>query len=146
MGGGSLGVIIAVAFTHWPSLTRVIRAEIIQLKEREYIRVSQKLGKRQSWIAMHHIMPHISSQIAVGIILLFPHAILHAASLAFLGFGLNPSEPSIGVLLRESMMHLSTGYWWIAVFPGIMLIILVCIFDCLGKNLKVILEPKTAQE
>ncbi|MBN2536423.1 MAG: ABC transporter permease [Spirochaetales bacterium] len=146
MGGCSLGVIIAVAFTHWPSLTRVVRAEIIQLKESEYIRVSQKLGRGKAWITLHHILPHISSQIAVGVILMFPHAILHAAGLAFLGFGLNPSEPSIGVLLREAMMHLSTGYWWIAVFPGLMLLILVLLFDAIGKNLKRILDPKTAQE
>jgi peptide/nickel transport system permease protein len=146
MGGGTSGVIIAVALTHWPSLCRIVRAEIIQLRESEFVKVSQKMGRTKKWIAVHHMFPHMASQVAIGVILLFPHAILHAASLAFLGFGLNPSDPSLGVLLREAMMHLSTGCWWIAVFPGLALLILVLIFDTIGKNLKKLLDPSTTQD
>lgn len=146
MGGGVKGVVIAVAISHWPRLSRVIRAEVLQLKNSEYILISRKIGRSQLWIALNHMFPHLSSQFIIGITLLVPHAILHSAGLTFLGFGLSPHSPSIGILLSESMRHLSTGCWWLAIFPGMALVITVKIFDHMGRNLRVVLDPKTKQE
>lgn len=145
-GGGATGVIIAVTVSHWPNLTRIIRAEILQLRESDFVLLSQRFGKTPAWIAWHHMLPHILPQFVVGLILMFPHAILHEAGLTFLGFGLAPHQPSIGILLAESMRHLSTGYWWLAILPGISLVFTVKLFDVLGSNLRTILEPRTAQE
>jgi peptide/nickel transport system permease protein len=145
-GGGVQGIIIAVAVSHWPRLARIIRAELLQLRESEFIRISRKLGKKPGWIAVHHLLPHLLPQFMIGLILMFPHAILHAAGLTFLGFGLTPHEPSIGMLLSESMRHLSTGYWWLAILPGLSLVFTVKLFDILGNNLRTLLDPKTAQE
>ncbi len=145
-GGGPKGVIIAVAVSHWPRLARIIRAELLQLREAEFIHISRKLGKSHCWIALHHMLPHMLPQFMIGLLLMFPHAILHAAGLTFLGFGLTPHEPSIGILLSESMRHLSTGYWWLAVIPGISLVFTVKLFDTLGNNLRTLLDPRTAQE
>jgi peptide/nickel transport system permease protein len=146
LGGGVRGVVIAVAISHWPRLSRVIRAEVLQLKNSEFILISRKMGKSQLWIALNHLFPHISSQFIIGITLLVPHAILHSAGLTFLGFGLSPHSPSIGILLSESMRHLSTGCWWLAIFPGIGLVITVKIFDIMGRNLRTVLDPKTKQD
>jgi peptide/nickel transport system permease protein len=66
--------------------------------------------------------------------------------LTFLGFGLSPHKPSIGILLAESMRHISTGYWWLAVIPGLALVSLVLVFDLLGSTLRVLSDPKTRQE
>ena len=145
-GGGPTGVIIAVTVSHWPNLTRIIRAEILQLRESDFVHLSQRFGKTPAWIARHHMLPHVLPQFVVGLILMFPHAILHEAGLTFLGFGLAPHQPSIGILLAESMRHLSTGYWWLAILPGISLVFTVKLFDILGSNLRTILEPRTAQE
>lgn len=145
-GGGPKGVIIAVAVSHWPNLTRIIRAEILQLRESDYVLLSQRFGKNPVWIARYHMLPHILPQFVIGLILMFPHAILHEAGLTFLGFGLAPHQPSIGTLLAESMRHLSTGYWWLAILPGISLVFTVKLFDILGNNLRTILEPRTSQE
>ncbi|SHO42832.1 ABC transporter permease [Desulfopila aestuarii] len=145
-GGGPQGIIIAVAVSHWPRLARIIRAELLQLRESEFIHLSRKLGKTPSWIALHHLLPHLLPQFMIGLILMFPHAILHAAGLTFLGFGLTPHEPSIGMLLSESMRHLSTGYWWLAILPGLSLVFTVKLFDILGNNLRTLLDPRTAQE
>jgi peptide/nickel transport system permease protein len=82
----------------------------------------------------------------VGLILLFPHAILHEASLTFIGIGLSPHLPAIGVILAESMRYLATGYWWLAAFPGVALLLAVKGFDVLGDNLRALLDPKTVQE
>lgn len=145
-GGGARGVIIAVAVSHWPRLARIVRAEVLQLRASEFVQLSARLGKSPGWIARKHMLPHVVPQFLVGLILLFPHAILHAAGLTFLGFGLSPHKPSIGILLAESMRHISTGYWWLAILPGVSLVCTVKLFDVLGGNLRAVLEPRTSQE
>ncbi|MEO0987309.1 MAG: ABC transporter permease [Cyanobacteria bacterium J06639_14] len=144
-GGGTTGVIIAVALTHWTSLARVIRAEVLQVSSSEYVQLSQRLGRSPLWIARHHMVPHVIPQLLVGLILLFPHAILHEAALSFIGIGLSPHLPAIGIILAESMRHLSTGYWWLGVMPGILLLLSVKSFDWLGENVRALLDPKTSQ-
>ncbi|WP_234028574.1 ABC transporter permease [Lentibacillus sp. Marseille-P4043] len=146
VGGGLKGVVIALALTHWPSLTRLLRAEILQNKSAEYVGVSGKLGKSRLWIAKHHILPHLIPQMFVGFILLFPHAILHEAAITFLGFGLSSEEPAIGIILSESMRYLSTGMWWLAFFPGIALLTMVGSFEMLGRNVRKLIDPFHGQK
>lgn len=93
LGGGELGVIVAVATTHWPPLTRILRAEILQLREEQYIRTAEQFGKSDWFIARAHILRHLLPQIFVRFVLVFPHVILHEAGLTFLGFGLSPLPP-----------------------------------------------------
>ncbi len=145
-GGGTKGVIIAVAASHWPSLTRVIRAEVMQLQSAEYVKLSRQMGKSRFFIAHRHMLPHVVPQFLIGLLLLFPHAILHAAALTFLGFGMSPHTPAVGVLLAESMRYLSMGLWWLAVAPGIALVLTVKAFDVLGSNVRVLLDPRTCRE
>lgn len=146
LGGGAFGVTIAVAFTHWTSLTRVLRAEIKQIQTQDFVKLSEKLGKSKWWIARKHILPLTITQIIVGTILIFPHAIMHEASVTFLGFGLSPHEPAIGIILSESMRYLATGNWWLALFPGLALLIIVLLFDIVGENIKKLLDPTNANE
>ncbi len=146
VGGGMAGVIIGVAATHWTGLARIIRAEVLQLKSAPYIEISAKLGHSPWWIARHHMLPHLVPQFLVGLILLFPHAILHEAAISFIGIGLSPHTPAIGIILSESMRHLSTGYWWLGVLPGVALLVAVKAFDILGENLRTLLNPKTSQQ
>lgn len=141
LGGGLKGVVFGIAFTHWPTLTRVLRAEILQLKTAEYVQISKKLGKTWTWIVRRHLLPLLLPQIFVGFILMFPHAILHESAITFLGFGLSPEQPSIGIILAESMKYLTTGMWWLAFFPGLTLIGMVAIFDAIGNNLRKLFDP-----
>ena len=146
MGRGLKGLLIGIAATHWCSLARLIRGEVLQLRSQQYIAVSRKLGKSSGWILIHHLLPHLVPQFFVGLILLFPHAILHEASISFLGFGLPPEQPAIGIILSESMRYISTGMWWQAVLPGLTLVLIVLLVDKLGDNLRMILDPYSAQE
>ena len=82
---------------------RLLRAEILQIRDSPYMRISEKLGKKPWWIAWNHIVQQVSRQFVTGLILLFPHAILHEAGVTFLGFGLSSEQPAIGVILSESM-------------------------------------------
>lgn len=146
LGGGIKGVVVGIALTHWPSLTRVIRAEVLQLRSAEFVQVSRRLGKPRWWVAARHIFPHVIPQFFVGLVLLFPHAILHEAAVTFLGFGLSPHQPAIGIILSESMRYLSTGMWWLAFFPGLSLLVIVRAFDILGDNLRMLADPHSAHE
>lgn len=146
LGGGAFGVTIGVAVTHWTSLARVLRAEIKQIQTSEFVKLSNRFGKSKWWIARKHILPLVTTQIIVGTILIFPHAIMHEASVTFLGFGLSPHEPAIGIILSESMKYLATGNWWLALFPGLALLIIVLLFDIAGENIKKLLDPTSANE
>ncbi|MFB9327644.1 ABC transporter permease [Paenibacillus aurantiacus] len=145
-GGGAKGVILAVGLTHWPSLARLIRAEILQLKHSEFVLISKHMGRSRMWIATRHLLPHLWPQFIVGTLLLFPHAILHEAAITFLGMGLSPHQPAIGIILSESMRYLSTGMWWLAFFPGLCLVMLVRSFDVLARSLHALIDPGRSQE
>ncbi|MCR1899390.1 ABC transporter permease [Irregularibacter muris] len=146
VGRGVKGILIGISLTHWTSLARLIRGEALQLRNEIYIQVSKRLGKGNVYILKKHVLPYILPQVLVGTILMFPHAILHEASITFLGFGLSPEQPAVGIILSESMKYLSTGMWWLAVFPGISLVLIVLLFDKLGENIKRLLDPSSAQE
>lgn len=146
LGGGLKGTIIAIVFTHWTNLTRVIRGEVMQVRNAQYVKASRKFGTSKIQVALYHIVPHVLPQFIVGLILLFPHAILHEAGLTFLGFGLPVDAPAIGIILSEAPKHIATGMWWLVLFPGVMLVIVVMLFDKLGEQIKLLIDPSSAQE
>ena len=146
LGRGVTGVAVGVALTHWPSLARVLRAEVMQLREQPWLAAARASGASAWHIAWGHVLPALVPQLLVGTVVAFPHAILHEASITFLGFGLPPEQPAIGVILSESMSYLSTGAWWLAVFPGVALMCTVGLFDLAGQNLRKLIDPHTAQK
>lgn len=145
-GRGFAGIVAGVSLSHWPSLARVIREEVIQLKEAPYILAAEKLGVSKLANVRRHMIPHLLPQFLTGTILLFPHAILHEASVTFLGFGLSSEQPAIGVILSESMQYLTTGRWWLALFPGLALVAVVVIFALLGERVRMLLDPSSVHE
>lgn len=145
-GRGFMGVVLGISLTHWTSLARLIRGEVMQLKARPYIRIAGKLGRGPLWTAIHHMTPHLLPQFVTGLVLLFPHAILHEASMTFLGFGLAPEEPAIGIILSESMKYLVMGKWWLALFPGLLLVGVVMMFHFLGQGLVLLLDAGSAHQ
>lgn len=145
-GGGFKGIVVGLMLTHWPSLARVIRAEVMQIRSAEYVQVSLQMGKPRWWISVNHILPHLVPQVLIGFVLLFPHVIIHEAAVTFLGLGLSPHEPAIGIILSESMKYLSSGMWWLAFFPGLALLLIVRTFDTVGENLRRFIDPSSSNE
>jgi peptide/nickel transport system permease protein len=145
-GRGLRGVLIGIAVTHWTALARLIRGEVLQISFQQYIAVSRKMGRSTAWITINHILPHMVPQFLIGLILMFPHAIMHESGLTFLGFGLPPEQPAIGIILAESMSYISTGMWWLAFFPGLMLVIIILLFNKLGECIRKLVDPYSAQE
>ena len=146
LGRGFWGVTIAVALTHWPTLTRVLRAEIMQCRASLFVAHARKLGQKGVGIVFTHMIPHVLPQFLIGLVLLFPHAIMHEAAISFLGFGMPPDLPAIGVVLSESMSYLSAGYWWLALFPGLALVCIVMLFDACASALRRLVDPHSSQE
>ncbi|WP_210209634.1 ABC transporter permease [Aureimonas flava] len=144
LGGGAEAVAAAVALTHWPRLARILRAELLAVLRSDYVAASRGFGRSRLFVARAHVLPHLLPQLGVGLVLLFPHAILHEAALTFLGFGLEPSRPAIGVLLADAMRTLSAGRWWLALFPGLALLALALGFETLGSAARRRLDPRGA--
>lgn len=145
-GKGFIGVVAGVSLSHWTSLSRLLRGEVLQLRGAPYVLTVEKLGRTKLQVARDHLLPHLLPQFLTGLILLFPHAILHEASVTFLGFGLSSEQPAIGVILSESMSYLTTGKWWLAFFPGLALVATVALFALLGDRLRRILDPATIHQ
>lgn len=145
-GKGFVGVVAGVSLSHWTSLARLLRGEVLQLRGAPYVLTAEKLGRTKLQVARDHLLPHLLPQFLTGLILLFPHAILHEASVTFLGFGLSSEQPAIGVILSESMSYLTTGKWWLAFFPGLALVATVALFALLGDRLRHILDPATIHQ
>jgi len=143
-GRGGRGVVIAVALTHWPALTRLLRGEARRVAASDYVAVSRSLGHSGWWVARRHLLRHLLPQFSVGLVLLFPHAILHEAALSFLGLGLSPHAPAIGIILSDAMRELSTGSWWLAVLPGLALLAVVKAVDGVGEDLRALADPRSA--
>jgi peptide/nickel transport system permease protein len=144
LGGGTQAVVIAVAVTHWPTLTRVLRGQARQVVTSDYVAVARGLGRSGWAIATTHLARHLLGHVVVGTVLLFPHAILHEAALSFLGLGVDPAEPSVGVLLAESMRYLTAGAWWLALLPGLCLLIVIKLVDTIGENARALVDPRSA--
>ncbi len=145
-GKGIKGLLIGISLTHWCSLARLIESEVLKLRNQQYVLISKKLGKSNYWILKNHMLPHLLPQFIVGLVLMFPHAILHEASISFLGFGLPAESAAIGIILSESMRYLSVGMWWLSILPGLTLVLIVLLIDKIGDCLRMILDPYSSQK
>lgn len=142
LGRGITGVTMGIILTHWTGLARIIRGEVLQLKEQVYIEIGKKLGTSPLKIATKHMLPHLLPQFIIGVVVLFPHAILHESAVTFLGFGLPPEQPTIGIMLSESINFVMLDMWWIFL-PAVALILTVLLFHHLGTLLKQLFAPVT---
>lgn len=134
MGGGFEGLVLAITLSHWPKLTRLLLIEIEQHRQRPYVLHSLSFGYSKIHTYIVHITPHIWPQMIIGMLLLYPQALIHGAGLTFLGFGIEPSTPSMGGMLSEASQYLLSGQWWLALFPGIVLVISSLLLISIGKS------------
>lgn len=145
-GRGFWGVVLGVALSHWTSLARLVRGEVLQLRQAPWFQMARRLGVSRKNLLKNHLLLHLLPQFLTGLILQFPHAVLHEAGVTFLGFGLPPERPAIGVILEESMGHLTTGRWWLALFPGLSLVLVTALFALAGERMRLLAAPSSAQE
>ncbi len=116
--GPAGAIFLSVGLTHWTSVARIVRAEVLVLKEQKFVAASVNAGAGRRHLARRHYLPHVLPAVGLGFVLLVPHAIFHEAGYSFLGLGMPATSPSLGNLLAESQATLLSGGWWASFFPG----------------------------
>ena len=135
-------VIIAIALASWSGYCRVVRGEVLSLRQREFIEAARILGMSDSRIIFKHILPNALTPVVVMATLELPKAIVIEASLSFLGLGAQPPLPSWGVIL-DSGKGLIGQAPWVSFFPGLMIMLVVLGFNLFGDALRDVLDPKS---
>lgn len=141
LGVGLTNAMIAVAISVIPSFVRVVRGSVLAVREKEYIESARALGVRDWKIISRHILPNIASPIIVLATLQFGVSILAAAALSFLGLGAQPPNPEWGALVFVGKSFLSQA-WWMTLFPGLAIMLVVLGFNLLGDGLRDALDPR----
>ncbi|MEV0610053.1 ABC transporter permease [Polymorphospora rubra] len=122
-GGGLPAVIISITLTHWTSVARIVRAEVLSLRDREFVDAAISGGASRWRVVRRHLLPAVVPQAVLAAVLMLPHAVWHETTLSFLGLGLAPHEASIGILLDEAREATMLGGWWALVFPSALLVV-----------------------
>ncbi|AEG44988.1 ABC transporter permease [Isoptericola variabilis] len=131
--GSFATIVLVVAVTHWTQTARLVRAELLALGTQDFYRAAVSLGLTRGQLLRHHAGPRLATQLAVAFGLLVPHAVWHESTLTFLGLGLPPHEPSLGVLLDLGQQALLSGDWWTLAAPaGLLVAVTVCLAACLA--------------
>jgi peptide/nickel transport system permease protein len=135
-------VIFAIGFSNWPSFARTVRGSTMVERNKEYVQAARVIGIGRGRIMMSHVLPNVLGPVLVIATLQLGFAILAEATLSFLGVGVPPTQPSLGTLIRVGNNFLFSGEWWMAIFPGVALVILVLSVNLLGDWLRDALNPK----
>lgn len=141
VGKGFAGVLVAMAVTYWVGICRLIRAEFLRLRQRDYVLAARALGLSGFRIAWSHVAPNAAHLLIIGFSLLFVEAVKAEVVLSFLGVGLI-NEPSWGVLISDSESELMRGQWWQLTFTSLAMFLLVLAFQVLGDALRDALDPR----
>ena len=136
-----LNVIIAIALVLWARFARVIRGEVLSVRERDYVGLARIAGASNTRIIRKHILPNVVNTVVVLATLQIGFIILVEASLSFLGAGIPPPEPSWGSLIADGR-GLVTSAWWLSLFPGLATLLVVLAFNLLGDWLRDRLDPR----
>lgn len=131
--GGAGAALLAVGLTHWMLLARLLRSEVLSIRERPFVAAAINSGANRWQVVRRHMLPHLAPSAGLGFVLLFPHAIFHESALSFLGVGLPLSQPSLGTLIAAGQRALFAGAWWVVLFPGLVIVIASVAVGTLGE-------------
>nr|WP_207625475.1 ABC transporter permease [Paenalcaligenes suwonensis] len=132
----------AIALAGWPQYARTVRGSTMVEKNREYVQAAKVIGVSRSRIMFSHVLPNVMGPVLVLATVHLATAIITEATLSFLGVGVPPTSPSLGTLIRVGNDFLFSGEWWITIFPGAMLVLLVLSVNLLGDWLRDALNPR----
>jgi len=139
--GASLGnTIVVLGAVYWPGVARLVRAQVLALRARDFVDAARALGAQEGRILVRHLLPNATGIIIVQVTLAIATAILAESALSFLGLGVPKPTPSWGNMLTEGRLYL-TGAWWIATFPGAAIFLAVLAFNLTGDGLRDALDP-----
>jgi peptide/nickel transport system permease protein len=141
LGGSLTNLIVVLGATGWITYARIVRGEVLTLRERDFVAAARALGAPDGWILRRHLLPNVLPPITVVATFSVARTIIAEASLSFLGLGIPAPEPSWGAMLDEGRNYITTG-WWLALFPGLAILLLVLGINLVGDWLRDVLDPR----
>ena len=141
LGPNIFNIMIIIGLTSWMGVARLVRAEFLSLKEREFVLGAKASGASDFRIIFIHILPNALSPVFISAVLGVAAAVLLESSLSFLGLGIQPPTPSWGNILTEGKSNIEIA-WWLSVFPGLAILITVLGYNLIGEGLRDALDPK----
>ena len=137
-------VIFVITLAGWPYMARIIRGQVLSLREKEFVEAARSLGASDTRIIFRHLLPNLVAPIIVYTTLLIPTNILFEAALSFLGVGVQPPTASWGAMIADAISIFDTA-WWYMTFPGVALLLTVLAFNLIGDGLQDALNPRTGR-
>ncbi len=144
MGPGLLNTMLAVCIVRIPMYVRLMRGQVLALKEMQYVKAARTFGASPVWIVLHHIVPNCLTPLLVQMTLGIGDAILIASSMSFIGLGAQPPTPEWGAMISTARVY-AIDQWWYAAFPGLFILITVMGFNLLGDGIRDILDPRAKE-
>ncbi len=135
-------LIVIIGLAEWPVYARTVRASVMGEKRKEYVEAARVIGLSRWRIMFRHVLPNTMTSVLVISTIQVANAIMSEAALSFLGLGMPVTKPSLGSLIRSGFEYIFSGSWWITLFPGIFLVLLVLVINLLGDWLRDVLNPK----
>jgi len=145
VGPSAMNIVIILGAVYWTRYARVVRGEVLSLRERDFVRLAVVAGCSKWSIMKKHILPNVVNSAIVLATLMLGVVVVVEASLSFLGVGVPPPQPAWGLMLADGKKGLMAGYWWLTVFPGTCIALLVLSANMLGDSLRVKLDPQLRQ-
>jgi peptide/nickel transport system permease protein len=134
-------IIVVLGLTQWPGTTRIVRGDVLSLREREFIQAARSLGFGKARIILRHLIPNVLAPVIVTATLGIGNTIVLEAGLSFLGMGVQPPTPTWGSMVADGRDNL-IGAWWVATFPGLVIVLVVLAFNLVGDGLRDALDPR----
>ena len=143
-GGGLVNVILAIGLIGWVDICRLTRAQLLSLREKEFVLAATALGANRVQIARNHLLPNALAPLIVAVTLGVPTAVFTEAGLSFLGFGINDPLPSWGKMISDSLSYVRV-YWYLGLFPTLVLALTMLSFSFVGDGLRDALDPRSGR-
>ena len=141
LGAGLTNIFIAIGLTGWVGIARQTRAQVLAIKQKEYVEGARALGSRAGRLLFRHVLPNALTPIVVAVTFGIPEAIFTEAALSFIGVGINPPTPSWGQMVGEGQQYIRS-YWHLCVFPSIAIAVTMLAFTFFGDGVRDALDPK----
>ena len=142
LGNSTTYIVAAIAITHVPIYTRLIRGEMLRVRETEYAEAARTVGNPGHRIVLRHLLPNCIPPLIVQATLAMGFAILTVAALSFLGLGIQPPQSEWGAMTAEGAGYIVSGEWWLFLFPGLAIMVTVLAFNLVGDTLRDVLDPR----
>ena len=142
VGPSMWNIVIILGVTYWTRYARVIRGEVLSLREREYVKLAEIAGASRTRVILRHILPNVANSTMVLASLTIGVVIIAEASLSFLGVGVPPPQPAWGSMLADGRSMLMVGDWWLTIFPGLGILLVVLATQLCGDWLRIRLDPQ----